>query len=103
MRLLRQVVHGTSHAIEEKRFGLLLTPVAVRCSYQLFRLGHRQRCIQAGVYRLQAFAQPDIEEIRKVCIANVVIVRRISRNHFCYAHSLRLCICLDNETLTAMI
>ena len=80
VRLLGETVHRLRHAIEEEGLRLLLAAMAVRRGDQFLGLGHGERGEEIGKDRLQRAAQPDIEEIRKVSVADVVVVGRISGN-----------------------
>ena len=77
MRLFGDVVHGRGHAIEEELLRAFLAAVAIRRGDQLFSLGHGDGGEQRREGAAQRAAQPDIEEIRQVGIADVVVVRRI--------------------------
>ena len=77
VRLLGEAVHRLRHAVEEERLRLLLAAVAVGRSDQLLGLGHGERGEEVGEDGLQRAAQPDVEEIRQVSVANVVVVWRI--------------------------
>ena len=61
---------------KEERFRLFLfATMAVGCRDQFFGLGYGQCGEEVGKHGAQRAAQPDIEEVRKVSIANVVVVR----------------------------
>ena len=89
MRLLGQAVHRLRHAIEEERLGLLLAAMAIGRSHQLLGLGHSQRGEEVREDGLQRAAQPDVEEVRKVGVANVVVVGRVGRDDPAIAEELR--------------
>jgi hypothetical protein len=75
--LLRQAVHGLRHAVEEELLGLFLAAVAVRCGDQLFGLRNRERGEEVGKDGPQRPTQPDVEEVRQVGVADVVVVGRV--------------------------
>ena len=80
VRLLGEAVHRLRHAVEEERLGLLLAAVAVWRRDQLLGLGHGERGEEVGKDRPQRAAQPDVEEVRQIGVADVVVVGRISRD-----------------------
>ena len=77
MRLLGEAVHRLRHAVEEERLRLLLAAVAIGRSDQFLGLGHGERGEEVREDRLQRAAQPDVEEVRQVGVADVVVVGRI--------------------------
>ncbi len=77
MRLLGEAVHRLRHAVEEERLRLLLAAVAVGRGDQLLGLGHGERGEEVGEDGPQRAAQPDVEEVRQVGVADVVVVGRI--------------------------
>ena len=77
MRLLGEAVHRLRHAVEEERLRLLLAAVAVGRGHQLLGLGHGERGEEVGEDGLQRAAQPDVEEVRQVGVADVVVVGRV--------------------------
>jgi hypothetical protein len=77
VRLLGQAVHRLRHAVEEERLGLLLAAVAVGRGDQFLGLGHGQRGEEVGEDGPQRAAQPDVEEVREVGVADVVVVGRV--------------------------
>lgn len=77
MRLLRDPVHRPCHALQEERFRLLFAAVTPGGSDQFFRLGYSQRGEEVGEDRLQRATKPNVEEVRQVSIADVVVVGRI--------------------------
>ena len=81
MRLLGEAVHRLRHAVEEERLRLLLAAVAVRRGDQFLGLGHGERREEVGKDWPQRAAQPDVEEVRQVGVADVVVVGRIGRNN----------------------
>jgi hypothetical protein len=66
----------------------LLAAVAVGRGNQFFGLGHGQRGVQLGEDRPQAAAQPDVEEVGQVGVADVVVVRRVGGNDLVLAADL---------------
>ena len=76
--LFGKTLHGLRHTVEEERLRLLLAAMAVGRRHQFFGLGHGERRKEVGKDRLQRAAQPDIEEVRQVGVADVVVVRRVS-------------------------
>ena len=80
VRLLGEAVHRLRHAVKEERLRLLLAAVAIRRGNQFFGLGHGERGEEVGEDGLQRAAQPDIEEVRQVGVADVVVVGRIGGN-----------------------
>ena len=87
MGLLRQPVHGAGHAIHEEGFGSFLAAVTVGCGHQFFSLGYSQCGEQTREYWPQRAAQPDVEEVGEVSVADIVVVGRISRNDLLIADS----------------
>ena len=83
MRLLSETMHRLCHAVEEKCLGLLLAAVAIRRGDQFLGLRHGERSEKFRKDGPQRTAQPDIEEIRQVGVANVVVVRRIGGDELC--------------------
>ncbi len=80
MRLLGEAVHRLRHAVEEEGLGLLLAAVAVGRGDQFLGLGHRERGEEIGEDRPQRATQPDIEEVRQIGVADVVVVGRVGRD-----------------------
>jgi hypothetical protein len=80
MRLLGEPVHGLRHAIEEKGLSLLLAAVTVGRCHQFLGLGHRERGEKLGESGLQRATQPNVEEIREVGVADVVVVGWVGGN-----------------------
>ena len=74
MRLLGEAVHGLRHAVEKESLGLLLAAVAIGCGDQLLGLGHCERGEEVWEDGPQRAAQPDIEEVRQVSVADIVVV-----------------------------
>jgi hypothetical protein len=67
--LLGKAVHGCLHAGEEKTLGFFLAAVAVGCCDKFVGLGNGEGAEKIGIDRPQGSAEPDVEEVRKVCIA----------------------------------
>src|SRR5262249_62255175 len=80
VRLLDETTHRVRHAFEEERLRLDLTPVPVWRGDQLLGLGHGESREEIGEDRLQRAAQPDVEEVRKISVTDIVIVRRICKD-----------------------
>lgn len=72
-------------------------------SHQFLGLGYGQRGVQIGEDGPQAAAQPDIEEIGQIGVADVVVVRRVGGDDFVGADGLRLGICMLCKTYWSMI
>ena len=89
VRLLGEAVHRLRHAVEEERLGLLLAAVAVGRGDQFLGLGHGERGEEVGEDGLQRAAQPDVEEVREVGVADVVVVGRIGGDDLVRAERLR--------------
>ena len=83
VRLLGEAVHRLRHAVEKERLRLLLAAVAIGRGDQLLGLGHGERGEEVGEDRLQRAAQPDVEEVRQVGVADVVVVGRVGGNDAC--------------------
>ena len=83
MRLLGESVHRLRHAVEEERLRLLLAAVAIGDGDQFLGLGHGERGEEVREDRLQRAAQPDVEEVRQVGIADIVVVRWVGGNDSC--------------------
>ena len=77
VRLLGEAVHRLRHAVEEEGLRLLLAAVAVGRGDQFLGLGHGERGEEVGEDGPQRAAQPDVEEVRQVGVADVVVVGRI--------------------------
>ena len=77
VRLLGEAVHRLRHAVEEECLGLLLAAVAIGRGDQFLGLRHGERGEEVGEDRLQRAAQPDVEEVRQVGVADVVVVGRV--------------------------
>jgi hypothetical protein len=67
-------------ADQEERFCLFFAPRPMRSSNELFSLRHENCLKQPRVHAAQGTPQPGIEEVRQLRIADVVVVRRISRD-----------------------
>jgi hypothetical protein len=98
VRLLGEPVHRLGHAIEEEGLSLFLAAVAVGRCHQFFGLGHRQRGEKLGETELQRAAQPDVEEIRQIGVADVVVVGRVGGDQFIAAYGLRSSVVLGCVT-----
>ena len=77
VRLLGEAVHRLRHAVEEECLRLLLAAVTVGRSDQLLGLGYGERGEEVGEDGLQRAAQPDVEEVGEVGVADVVVVGRV--------------------------
>jgi hypothetical protein len=88
MHLRGEAVHRLRHTFEEKCLRLLLATVAIRCGYEFLGLGHGQRGEEVWEDGLQRATQPDVEEIRQVGVAYVVVVRRVGGDDLCIRHFL---------------
>ena len=75
--LSSKTLHRLSHPGQKKGLRLLLVPMPVWSGDQFFGLRHGERGEQVREYRFQGAAQPDIEEIGQVGVADVVVVGRI--------------------------
>ena len=110
VRLLGKAVHRLRHAVEKERLCLFLAAVAVGRSDQLLGLWHGQRGEEVGEDRLQRAAQPDVEEVREIGIADVVVVGWIGGDKLAertVCARIRLCAasatCLRKEASSALI
>ena len=83
VRLLGEAVHRLRHAVEEERLGLLLAAVAIRRGDQFLGLGHGERGEEVGEDGPQRATQPDVEEVRQVGVADVVVVGRVGGDDAC--------------------
>ena len=83
VRLLGEPVHGLRHAVEKEGLRFLLAAVAIGRGDQFLGLGHGERSEEIRENRLQRAAQPDVEEVRQVGVADVVVVGRVSGNTLC--------------------
>ena len=70
-----------AHACHEESLGGILSAVTVRGSHQLLVLRHQHTAEELRPDVPQRPAQPDIEEIREIGIADVVVVGRIGGNY----------------------
>jgi hypothetical protein len=77
VRLFGEAVHRLRHAVQEELLGLFLAAVAVGRGDQFLGLGHGQRGEEVGKDGLERAAQPDVEEVREVGVADVVVVGRV--------------------------
>ena len=82
MGLVGKALHRQRHAGEEELLCLLLAAMAIRSRYQLVSLGHGQSGEEIRKHRSQRSTQPDVEEVRKVCVSNIVVVWRIGGDNF---------------------
>ena len=64
-------------AVLEERLRAVLAVVAVRVGDELLGLRHEHRAQQVGVHAAQRAAQPDVEEVGEVGVADVVVVGRV--------------------------
>ena len=77
VRLLGEAVHRLRHAIEKEGLCLLLAAVAIGAGDQFLGLGYGERGEEVGEDGPQRAAQPDVEEVRQVGVADVVVVGRV--------------------------
>ena len=68
-----------------------LLAVTIRRRDQFLGLGHSERGEEIRKDRLQRTAQPDVEEVRQVGVADVVVVGRVGRDHL--VRRLTICVC----------
>ena len=83
MRLLSETLHGLGHPVEKECLGFLLASVTIGRGHQLFGFRHGERGEEVGENRSQGTAQPDIEEVRQIGIADVVVIGRVSGDDSC--------------------
>ena len=79
----RGLARAREHAPEallEELLRAVLAVVAVRVGDELLGLRDEHRAQQVGVDAAQRAAQPDVEEVREVGVADVVVVRRVRRD-----------------------
>ena len=74
MRLLGETVHRLRHAIKEERLRLFLAAMPIGRSDQFLGLWHRERGEEIREERLQRAPQPDVEEVRQIGVADIVVV-----------------------------
>src|ERR1700730_10670159 len=98
MRLFGEALHGLRHAAEEEGLGLLLAAVTIRVSNQFLGLWDGDRSKEIWKDWLQRSAQPDVEEVRKIGVANVVVVWCICRNTLADAESLYASVTLQTAS-----
>ena len=106
VRLLGEAVHRLRHAVEEEGLGLLLAAVAVGRGDQFLGLGYGERGEEVGEDGLQRAAQPDVEEVRQVGVADVVVVGWVGGDDLVDADSsalLRLPVAHDQWPMPAML
>ena len=77
-----QVVQRAGHAFHEEALGGLFAAVTVGGGDQLFRLRRSDGGVEVGKDRSERAAQPDVEEVGQVGVADVVVVGWVSGNHF---------------------
>ena len=77
MRMFGEPMHRLRHTVEEECLRLLLAAVTVGRGDQFLGFGHGQCSEEVREDGLQGAAQPDVEEIRQVGVADVVVVRRV--------------------------
>ena len=87
MRLLGKAVHRLGHAIEEESLCFFLTAVAIGCSNQFLGLGHSKSAKDQGK-ETSVSGEARHRKNLKIRIADIVVVRRISRNNFIEANRL---------------
>ena len=78
VRLFGKTLHRLFHAVEEEGVRLFLAPVPVWSGYQFFGLRDGERGEEIGKDWTERAAQPDVEEVREVGVADVVVVGRVS-------------------------
>ena len=88
MCLLGEAVHGLRHAAQEEGLGLLLAALAIRRGNEFLCFGHGQCGKEVGEDGSQRAPQPDVEEVRQVGVADVVVVRRVRGDDLSNAHVL---------------
>ena len=76
-----------------------LLAVSVGRGHQLLGLGHGERGEEVREDGLQRAAQPDVEEVRQVGVADVVVVRRIGGDDSIARQQTALRIRLESRTL----
>ena len=74
MRLLGEAVHRLVMPLRKNASAFSLLPWRYGEGDQLLGLRHGERGEEVGENRLQRAAQPDVEEVRQVRVANVVVV-----------------------------
>jgi hypothetical protein len=77
MGLIRETLDGTRHPAQEETFGSIRPAVSGWRSHEFFGFWNRKRCEDIWKYLLYAPPKPNIEKVREVCVANVVVVRRV--------------------------
>ncbi|MNP34495.1 hypothetical protein D3C76_1277840 [compost metagenome] len=82
MGLLGEVMHGCGHTVKEERLRLVLATMSVRGGDQLLSLRYCQGGIQIRENRPQYTAQPDIEKVREIGVADIVVVGWICGDKF---------------------
>src|SRR6185369_1224944 len=92
MGLLSELVHRLRHALKEERLCLLFAAVSVGCGDKLLNLRHCKRGKKLGEDGLQRATQPYIEEIRKISIANIVVIGRVSGYNLASTFGLDCCV-----------
>ena len=84
--------------LEKERFGLCLASMTIGGGDQLFGLRNSKRGKKIGEDRLQRAAEPDIEEIRQISVADIVVIRRISGDN-CVSQSFACCVTLPRDAV----
>ena len=70
------------HAIfEELLRPLLASFETIRSCHQLFCFGHKHRAEELWIRVLDRPAEPNVEEIREICIPNIVVIRGVRAHH----------------------
>ena len=82
MRLSGKTLHRLFIPARKKVFRLLLVPMPVWGRDQFLGLRHGQRGEEVGEDEPQRAAEPDVEEVREICVADVVVVGRIGGDYF---------------------
>ena len=96
MCLLGEPVYRPGHAAEKESLCFLLATVPPGRGNQLLRLGHGDRREEIRKRGLQRSAQPDVEEVRQVGIADVVVIRWVGGDDFVARDTLHPSVCLSH-------
>ena len=98
VRLLSETLHGQGHPLEKECLGFFLASVAIGRSHQLLGFRHGERGEKVGKNRSQGTAQPDIEEVGQIGVADVVVIGRVGGYQLVNTDELKSCILLTCKT-----
>src|ERR1700742_2296079 len=89
-------MHSLRHALEKKALSLLLAAMAVWGRHEFFSLRNGERSKELWKHGSQGAPKPDVKEVRKIGVADIVVVRRICafNSQSASGYSRSRCVCL---------